>query len=580
MPEEKEERQFTVGKILVKKGQLSVEVYEKLVAEAKKQKRSFLDLLHALRVVSEEQIIEAKAEYLEVPYVDLRGVKIKNEDLNFIAKKAAENFKMISFEKTPILVKIALVDPEDFKAIETIEFLTKRRNLKTELYITSRESFETAFKQYESLRKEVGEFIEKAEVEYAEEEAAEGLSEAAVEKVVQEAPISKAVNVILSHAIDGRASDVHIEPLEKETKVRYRVDGVLHTSLILPKKIHQAIVARIKVLSKLKIDERRLPQDGRFLIQIGPKKIDIRVSTLPVATGEKVVMRLLDRTKGALTLEELGFMGHSLEVVKKSIKEPYGMFLVTGPTGSGKSTTLYSVLDILNREGVNIITMEDPVEYRMEGINQSQIRPEIGLTFASGLRSILRQDPDIIMVGEIRDKETAEMAVHSALTGHFLLSTLHTNTAVGAIPRLVDMGVERFLLTASLNMIVGQRLIRVICEKCKAEVKLSLTAQTSVEKIAAGLPESERKKVDLKKAKFYRGKGCAHCGREGYKGRIGIFEVLEVNDSIKRAILAAKTNREILELAQKEQAMLTMEQDGILKVLAGKTSVEEVIQAA
>lgn len=561
----------------MKDGKLDEGTFQRLVDESQRQGQPFLTLLLSLKEVQAADVAKARGSLLEIPYIDLKEINIKNEDLNFISRNAAENFRIISFEKEDDIVRFAMVDPEDFKALEAVDFLTKRNNLKAEIYITTDASFEAAVTQYETLKKEVGAFIEKAEFEF-DEDKTEGLSEDEVEKMVQEAPISKAVNVIMTHAVEGRASDVHIEPMEKETRVRYRVDGVLHTSLTLPQKIHPAVVARIKVLSKLKIDERRVPQDGRFLMRVDNKQIDVRVSTLPLAGGEKVVMRLLDRSKGALTLEELGFEGRSMKIIKENIKEPYGMLLVTGPTGSGKSTTLYSILSLLNKDGVNIVTMEDPVEYYMPGVNQSQIRPDVGLTFASGLRSILRQDPDIIMVGEIRDKETAEMAVHSALTGHFLFSTLHTNSAVGAIPRLVDMGIEKFLLSASLSTLVAQRLVRRICEKCKEKTEVAEGLKEKIEKIVADMPEKAKNNVDLASATYYKGQGCQSCGQEGYRGRVGLFEVLDVNDRIKKAVLDNASNAEIMAIAKEGQGMLTMEQAGVIKVLEGETTVEELLR--
>jgi type II secretory ATPase GspE/PulE/Tfp pilus assembly ATPase PilB-like protein len=362
-------------------------------------------------------------------------------------------------------------------------------------------------------------------------------------------------------------------------RVRYRQDGILHNSLILPKKIGPAVVSRIKILSNLKIDEKRKPQDGRFRIIEKGKQIDLRVSSLPVSMGEKVVMRVLDKEKGLLDLENLGVTGRNYEIIKESIFEPYGMVLITGPTGSGKSTTLYAVLKILNKEGVNIITLEDPVEYAIEGINQSQVKPEIGYTFATGLRSILRQDPDIIMVGEIRDRETAELAVHAALTGHVVLSTLHTNDSVGAIPRLIDMGIEPFLIASSLRAVAAQRLVRRICELCKEEVKITEAIRNTIEKNLSQIPENQKKDLDLSGGiKIYKGKGCLKCGGTGMKGRVGIFEVFYIDDEIIN-LLGGKVEEEVLRKTVKNQGMITMKQDGILKVLKGITTLEEIERA-
>lgn len=579
MEEQKKNQYFRIGEELVQAGVLTEDSFQKMLAESAAQGKNFLDFLFSIKEVSEEDIVIARSKVIDVPYIDLLKIDISSQNLHFIAEKAAHNFEIISFDNTAQVVKFAMVDPEDFKAIETVEFLTRRNNLKPEIYITTRSAFKAALEQYKTLKKEVGEFIEEAEVEYFEASTEEEkLSAPDVEKIITEAPITKAVNVIMSHAIEGRASDVHIEPLEDETRVRYRVDGILHTSLSLPKKIHPAIVARVKVLSKLKIDERRLPQDGRFHMTISGKAVDVRVSTLPVSTGEKVVMRLLDKSEGVHTLEQLGLSGRALDLVKKRVREPYGMFLITGPTGSGKSTTLNALMSLLNSDGINIVTMEDPVEYYIEGVNQSQVQPQIGLTFASGLRSLLRQDPDVIMVGEIRDAETAEMAVHAALTGHFLLSTLHTNTAIGAIPRMLDMKIEKFLLTASLTMLMAQRLVRRICEECKKEVPIPQDIMIKIKSVVDGMIAQEKAGIDLEAAHMFVGEGCKECNGTGYKGRLGIFEVVDADESFKAAILEGMSTDELVKVAREKQGVLTMEEDGILKILAGFTTFEEIVR--
>ena len=369
--------------------------------------------------------------------------------------------------------------------------------------------------------------------------------------------------------------------MQKESRVRYRIDGILHTSLILPKTIHNSVVGRIKVLADLKLDETRMPQDGRIRVNINNREIDLRISVMPLLEEEKVVMRILDVTKGAPTLENLGFMGPGLKIILKNLKKNDGIFLVTGPTGSGKSTTLFSVLTSLNKEGINISTLEDPVEYYVKGVNQSQVKPEIGFTFASGLRSLLRQDPDVIMVGEIRDNETAELGIHAGLTGHFVLSTLHTNDALGAIPRLLDMKVEPFLLGSTLNVILAQRLARKICEHCKIEQKLPLDIVEEVKKELEITPAAVIKQMlpdfDIKKIKFYRGSGCARCGSTGYTGRVALAEALDVNDEIKEIIMDNKKNITLDDLV-KNQNFITMKQDGIIKALLGLTTMEEILR--
>ncbi len=395
--------------------------------------------------------------------------------------------------------------------------------------------------------------------------------------MIEEAPIIKIVDVILSNAIEGNASDIHVEPSEKDVRVRYRIDGILHTSLMLPKSIHSAIVSRIKILSNLKIDESRLPQDGRFHVDVGKKSVDLRVSILPLIYGEKIVMRILDKTTNAPTLEQLGIRGLGLTWIKENIKKTHGIFLITGPTGSGKSTTLYSILSILNTPTVNILTLEDPVEYFIEGVNQSQINPDIGLTFANGLRSMLRQDPNIIMVGEIRDKETAEIAVHAALTGHLLFSTLHTNNSVGAMPRMIDMGIEPFLLTASVNLIMAQRLVRKICPDCKQEIPLTKAVEEEIRKSLENVPEEYFEGLDRKNLKVFKGAGCEKCGHTGYNGRSGIYEVLPVTPDIQDLVLSKSSTRRLYEEAAK-LGMITMKQDGVIKILRGETTMEEIIR--
>jgi type IV pilus assembly protein PilB len=391
--------------------------------------------------------------------------------------------------------------------------------------------------------------------------------------------VTKLLSVIIRHAVEGKASDIHIEPNGKEYRVRFRVDGVLHASLVIPKEVGVAVVSRIKILSNLKIDEKRKPQDGRFKITNEGHAVDFRVSSLPVVDGEKIVMRLLDTGNKIINLENMGLMGKGKEVMIKNIKEPYGIILMTGPTGSGKSTTLYACLDILNKEDRNIITLEDPVEYSISGINQSQINTEIGYTFASGLRSILRQDPNVIMVGEIRDDETAELTIHAALTGHLVLSTLHTNSAIGAIPRLMDMGVESFLLASSLRVVAAQRLVRKICQKCKREVKLSDSVLEYMHSQVKNLSEDDMRQygVDISKGiQAYEGKGCEECDHTGYKGRVAIFEAFEINQDVKEIITEKNGSENMIQDYTEKQGMIKMKQDGILKVILGLTTLSEV----
>jgi type IV pilus assembly protein PilB len=568
---------------LIEKGFLTKESLIKARAESTTGHRNLFDYLIAERYVSEEDLTRARGLFFNVPYIDLRGRKVSNEVIEAASKEALANYHFVPFEfdASTNLLKVALTDPTNLAAIEALEFLSQKKKYRIELYITSFSSFQSVFHKSGSITKEVTkaleEVAEKEKVDEQKKKAKPG--EQFEQKFVDEAPISKIVDVVIRHAIEARASDIHIEPSEYDLRIRYRIDGVLHSSLILPKSVHAAIISRIKILSNLKIDEQRLPQDGRFHINLELKPIDFRVSTFPTVIGEKVVLRILDKSTGAPTLEELGVSGHRLEVMNEAISKPHGMFLMTGPTGSGKSTTLYAILSKLNKPGVNIVTLEDPVEYFIDGVNQAQIRPEIGLTFASGLRSILRQDPNIIMVGEIRDRETAELAVNSALTGHLVFSTLHTNSAIGAIPRLIDMGIEPFLLTASLNLLAAQRLVRKVCEKCKVEAKLTEPIEKVIQDEMAGVDPSELTGIDLKKPKVYMGRGCPACGNSGFKGRIGIYEAIAISKPIQDLITDRTPAIKIEAFAVTTEKMLLMRRDGILKALRGLTTVEEVVRA-
>lgn len=506
--------------------------------------------------------------------IDWEHLKIPADVIKIVPYEAAKKYRFIPFEKEGAVLRVAVADMDSMEVQNALQFLAEKNRLSVEIIPVSEEDFEAALVGYTSPAFTIQQALETIGEE---EKPVEGKEEAKEYDItIEEAPVAKIVEVILRNAIEGSASDIHIEPLEDSIRVRYRLDGILHNSLVLPKKIGPAIVSRIKILSNLKIDERRKPQDGRFRITESKKQIDLRVSTLPVSMGEKVVMRVLDKEKGLLDLEQLGVMGKNYDIIKKSIFEPYGMILITGPTGSGKSTTLYSILGILNKEGVNIITLEDPVEYAIEGINQSQVRPEIGYTFASGLRSILRQDPDIVMVGEIRDTETAELSVHAALTGHVVLSTLHTNDSLGAIPRLIDMKVEPFLVASSLRAVVAQRLVRKICLNCREEVKMSELARKEIENVLSQIPEVEKKAHGFTgEIKMWKGKGCPKCGGLGMKGRIGIFEVFYMDEAVSE-LLNGKIDEEKLRQIAANQGMITMKQDGILKVLKGATTLEEV----
>ena len=544
-----------------------------------KEKQSLEQALLALKIFDEEKLTRAQAAFFRLPYVDLRTQDIPKNALKILTKETLENYQFLPFASGKNTLKVALTDPTDLRALEALEFLAQQNKNRIELYLTSPGSYRAALQKSKNISSEVSEALqvmeqkEKVRLKPESEEEVE----TAKNKIVSEAPISRIVDVVIKHAIEARASDIHIEPQEHDLRIRYRIDGILRSSLVVPRVVHPAIVSRIKILSNLKIDEQRLPQDGRFHMNIEKSSIDFRVSTLPTVNGEKVVMRILDKSGGVPTLEELGLSGMKLDRLLDDVKKSHGMVLVTGPTGSGKSTTLYAVLNILNKIGVNIVTLEDPVEYYVDGVNQSQVNPDIGLTFASGLRSILRQDPNIIMVGEIRDRETAELAVHSALTGHLVFSTLHTNDAVGGIARLLDMGIEAFLLTASSNAIMAQRLVRRLCRHCRREAELPDKLKKMFEEKLKNIPEGEKEGVDLSNLKIYESEGCAECGQKSYLGRIGIYEVLPLSPVIKKMIIEHKSDDELQKQAVAE-GMITMMQDGLIKVLKGITSIEEILR--
>ncbi len=511
---------------------------------------------------------------VNISYRDLSKTTVPKELLARLPEKIAKKSKAVPIEDKNGKITVAMIDPEDVEAKEII-----KRSLGGNIKITlaTEADINHVLSQYQGLESEVSEAVESAESDDKENKKSKKnkTKQEIMDEASDDAPAARIVNSLLKRAIRDKASDVHIEPTEKEVSVRFRLDGVLKKKVSLPKDIQSAVVSRIKILSNLKIDEQHLPQDGRFNINVDNRRVDFRVSSMPIANGEKVVMRILDKETGILTIEQLGVRGSGVTILEEQIKKSHGMILVTGPTGSGKTTTLYAVIDKLYSDGVNIATLEDPIEYQLKGVNQSQVNSDIGFTFASGLRSLVRQDPDIIMLGEIRDSETADMAVHAALTGHVVLSTLHTNDAAGAMPRLIDMDVEPFLLTSSVNAIVGQRLGRKICEECKEEIKITTEEKKKIDAEIEKMPEKEKAEVKKKTMKLYKGKGCKECDNTGYKGRVGLYEVLAISEEIKDLILKRVSSSQIQQKAI-EQGMVTMLQDGVLKALEGVTSMEEV----
>ncbi len=472
--------------------------------------------------------------------------------------------------------------PDDFQAAEAVKFIAKRKGLTPQIYLASSDAIDQALGGAGAVEAEIGGALKEFSQELKEagdvERSADGRTGASIERIVEEAPVTKVVAVMIRHAIEGHSSDIHIEPTEKEVRIRYRIDGKLHTSLVLPLKVHAAIISRIKILSNLKIDESRLPQDGRFSATVDSRSYDFRVSTMPTTFGEKVAMRILDKSSGAPSFEDLGLRGKIQEVFAQYLHSPYGIILISGPTGSGKSTTLFTSLSLLNSQEANIVTLEDPVEYEIIGVNQTQVQPEIGLTFASGLRSILRQDPDIIMVGEIRDRDTAELSVHAALTGHLVLSTIHTNGAIGAIPRLIDMGIDGFLLSASVRLLAAQRLVPRLCQACKEEVPMTDVIREKVLAELATLPPEYTVEENQRTPKvFYKSPGCPECKEMGISGRLAIFEVVPISRKM-RAAINDFSDFDTLSAIAKNEGMVTMRQDGLLKALTGEVRYEDVIR--
>ncbi len=567
---------------MVDAGMITPEKFDECQKKAQERGMKIEDVLISEGIISEEDLRKLEAYILGIPFVNLEKETIPPEVLKIIPEPIARAHNIVAFRKKGNNLEVAMLDPEDLRTIDFIKKVTPYRILPR---LTNEASIRNALKQYQkSLEAEFGEIIQK-EVEgiktIKEEEKVEEKKD--LEKIATELPIIRIVDTLIKHAILQRASDIHIEPMEKEVLVRYRIDGILRDAMTLPKVVAPGIVARIKVLSNLRLDEHRLPQDGRFKVESEDYKYSVRVSILPVFDGEKVVMRLLPETARGFSLEELGLRGKALEDVQVNLRKPVGMILVCGPTGSGKTTTLYSMIEILNTPAVNICTIEDPIEYRIPRVNQTQVNPKVGLTFATGLRALLRQDPDIIMVGEIRDRETASLAVNAALTGHLVLSTLHTNSAAGAIPRLIDMKVEPFLIASTLNLIVAQRLVRRLCPQkekyyLKEEQLDNLSKYCDLNRILEILREEKLAGPNqpITKVPFFRPVPSKE-SPDGYRGRIGIFEVLPVTQTIKELILKEASADEIERQAKKE-GMRTMVEDGFVKAAQGITSIEEVLR--
>lgn len=516
---------------------------------------------------------------------------VDHDVLAYIPFESAKHYGFVPLAEADGALEVGIVDPDNIEAMDALHFISGKIGIPYKIFLITTEDFERVLEAYENLSGEVGKAL--SEYEIAAEVPAPGTKKGDAtavtalageetldlaggghsETLKEDAPVTKIVSTVLRYAIEGKASDIHIEPTPTKTRVRFRMDGELHTSLELPAKVHDAVVARIKILSQLRLDEKRKPQDGRFSANVEKRRIDFRVSTFPTEYGEKVVMRILDQTQSTATLESVGLSKENLKTVREFLKAPYGIVLIAGPTGSGKSTTLFAMLSELDREAANVVSLEDPVEYQIPGVSQSQVKPEIGYTFASGLRSILRQDPDVIMVGEIRDKETAALAVQAALTGHLVFSTIHTNTATGAIPRLIDMGVDPYLIAPTLIAVIGQRLVRKLCTGAGKAVPVNDSLKALLEQQFADLPEQYRKKLPSFKT-FYRATKTQECP-DGTRGRTGAFEILQITNKLESVILKDPVEEKIYQAARAE-GMLTMREDAIVRALTGEIPFEEV----
>ncbi len=533
------------------------------------------------RGVPPQRILEAKGAELEIPTKSLKNVSVPSKMLEYISEESAEHYKVVPIGIKDGVLEIGVVDPDDIEARDALNFISSKAGMPYKLFLISQEDFERIFAQYKGLSSEVTQALSELDSELTQrenvilektdkEKEAQQDREA---KIVEDAPVTKIVATILSYAAEGAASDVHIEPLHETVRVRFRVDGVLNTSLTLPIKVHSAVVARIKILSNMRLDEKRKPQDGRFSAKVDDRRIDFRVSTFPTTFGEKVVMRILDQSKGVKTLKDLGLSDENMKLIKDAIDRPYGLILISGPTGSGKSTTLYAMLNELDKDHENVLSLEDPVEYNMEGVSQSQVQPEIDYTFATGLRTTLRQDPDVIMVGEIRDKETAQLAIQAALTGHLVLSTIHTNNAIGVIPRLIDMGVDPYLIAPTLVLAMAQRLVSKLVEGSGKPVPVSESMKLMMEKQFADLPAEFRKKIPTGK-EFYEAAPTPE-SVTGVSGRVAVMEVLSMDKDIEQVLLKNPTEIELFKMAR-SKGMLTMKEDAIIKAFNRIIPFEEV----
>ena len=569
--------------LLVEEGLVARDVITSARADSEKTSKPILAILTDNKVIDDELLTHATAQVSGVPYVNLRNTVIDEKILSLLPEDIAERFMAVPLAEVQNRLAVAMIDANN---VQAVDYLSNRIQRPLKVFMASEAGVRHVIDQYKTDLSQVDEAAEVTQEEEKSEEAGN------IKTIVQDSPISRALSTILEYAVKTKASDIHIEPLEKALKIRCRVDGVLREIMQLPKSIEPALVSRIKILSNLKIDEHRTPQDGQFTVKVGQKEVDLRIAISPVVWGEQVVIRLLDKSGNSFDLGEMGYAGRGLRAILKGIRRPNGMVLTSGPTGSGKSTSLYALIKEIKDESVNIVTLEDPVEYKMDGVNQIQVNADVGLTFASGLRSILRQDPNIIMVGEIRDAETANLAVQAALTGHLVFSTLHTNSAAGVLPLILAMGIEPFLIASTVNTIIGQRLVRRVANNRDAYASSPIETQNIATTVGHLLPKSATEVAQISEDLGYKdlplagqnaytlvkGKDTPATPR-GYSGRAGLYEVMDVTDEIQKLIVARATSADIQRLAV-EQGMITMRQDGYLKALQGITTLEEVNRVA
>lgn len=577
--------QNKLANLLIEEGLVQASKIEFAVKASAEQGKSLIAYLLSNKILDNEVLVHATSHVSGIPYVNLENTTIPQDVLDLIPLDIAERNMAVPIAEVQGKLAIAMLDAMNIQSVDYLSTLIQRP---IKVFMASQESIKHILDQYKTDLSGVDALAENIDSQEAQAQE----NKRVVQTIVQDSPISKALNTILEYAVRAKASDIHIEPLEKSLKIRCRIDGVLREIMNLPKSIEPALVSRIKILSSLKIDEHRIPQDGQFAVAVGDKEVDLRIAISPVVWGEQVVIRLLDKTGSSFDLEEMGYAGRALRTIRKGISMPNGMVLTSGPTGSGKSTSLYALIKEIKDDSVNIITLEDPVEYKMDGVNQIQVNAEVGLTFAAGLRSILRLDPDIVMVGEIRDGETANLGVQAALTGHLVFSTLHTNSAAGILPRLIDMGIEPFLIASTVNTIIGQRLVRRVAAKRNAYQSSPIETQSIKETVGHLLPKTPEEVAKVSADLGYKNLPLANQesytlvkGRDtpqtpgGYQGRAGIYEVMEVSENIQQLIIKRATAHEVQKVAMQE-GMITMKQDGYLKALAGITTLEEVNRVA